>query len=183
MTLETENLIAAAIDAAEEFSGTLEGLIGRTSQDPGVPFAPEVLESLSALKREDRAAFENMRENLKKAGCRVTALDEAMAECSGSAGGRDPSQADILIGLAASAYLFHAPDGTGYADLEINGHRETWPIRSTGFRDWLVHKYYLETGGAPNSEAFKSARGAIQARARFDGPEMTVNVGALSLPS
>ena len=37
MTLETENLIAAAIDAAEEFSGTLEGLIGRTSQDPGVP--------------------------------------------------------------------------------------------------------------------------------------------------
>jgi hypothetical protein len=50
----------------------------------------------------------------------------------GKAGGRGPKQADILIGLAQSAELFHSPDGTGFADLDINGHRETWPIRSKG---------------------------------------------------
>lgn len=47
-------------------------------------------------------------------------------------------QADILIALAASADLFRSPDGTGFADLDINGHRETWPIRSKGFRRWLA---------------------------------------------
>jgi len=46
-----------------------------------------------------------------------------------SAGGRGPKQADILIGLAQSAELFHSLDGTGSADLDINGRRETWPIR------------------------------------------------------
>jgi hypothetical protein len=176
MTTGTKNLITAVIDAAEEFPDLLEGLIGRVSNDPGAPFVPDVLEDLSALKRENRAAFEVLRAKLKNAGCRMTALDEAMAEESGATGGREPSQADTLISLAATAYLFHTPDGTGYADLEINGHRETWPIRSTGFKDWLVHKYYCETGGAPSNEALNSARGTIQARARFDGPESDVNI-------
>ena len=43
-------------------------------------------------------------------------------------------QADVLIELAKGAELFHVPDGTGYADLEVNGHRETWLIRSKGNR-------------------------------------------------
>ena len=62
----------------------------------------------------------------------MTALDEAIAEESGDIGRRGPTQADILIDLAQSAELFHAPDGTGFADLDVNGHRETWPIRAKG---------------------------------------------------
>jgi len=30
--------------------------------------------------------------------------------------------------------LFHTSDGVAYADLMINGHRETWPVRSKQFR-------------------------------------------------
>src|SRR5262245_30117165 len=30
--------------------------------------------------------------------------------------------------------LFHTPNGDAYADLIINGHRETWPVRSKKFR-------------------------------------------------
>ncbi len=160
--------ITAAIDAAEHIADPLDGLAEKVAADPGAPFAPEVLERLCKLKRKDRAAFEVLRAQLKKAGCRVTALDDTIAKETGGAGGRGPSQADILIGLTADAGLFHTPDGTGYADLEIGRHRETWPIRSMGFKDWLVHKYYCETGRAPSNEAFQSARGAIQARARFD---------------
>ena len=29
--------------------------------------------------------------------------------------------------------FFHAPDGTAYADIHIDGHRETWPVRSRAF--------------------------------------------------
>ena len=94
----------------------------------------------------------------------------------GDAGGRGPRQADILIGLAADAGLLHAPDGTGYADLEINGHRETWPIRSKGFRRWLARRFFVATDGAPSSEALRSALNVIEARAHFDAPQMDVHI-------
>ena len=38
------------------------------------------------------------------------------------------NQAAKLIALAQPADLFHTPDGKSYADLDVNGHRETWPI-------------------------------------------------------
>ena len=135
---EPDDGISDTIDDAEEVHDPLDGLVEKTAGDPGAPFTPEVLEALAALKKDDRAAFEALRAQLKNAGCRVTALDEAIAEESGDVGGRGPTQADILIDLAQTAELFHAPDGTGFADLDVNGHRETWPIRSKGFRRWLA---------------------------------------------
>ena len=33
--------------------------------------------------------------------------------------------ADVLTDLAASAELFHTADGTAFADLMVDGHRET----------------------------------------------------------
>jgi hypothetical protein len=171
----------AAIDAAEEVRDPLDGLVERTAADAGAAFAPEVLERLVALRRDDRAAFEVLRTQLKKAGCRVTALDDAVAEENGEAGERGPTQADILMELAKSAELFHTPDDTGFADLSINGHRETWPIRAKGFRRWLVRRFFEATRGAPSSEALQSALNVIEARAHFDAPERTVHirVGAL----
>ncbi len=165
--------ILDAIEDAEEIPNPLDGLVERAAEDPGAPFAPDVLEWLIALKAEDRAAFEALRFRLKKAGCRVTALDQAMADESGD-GGRGPSQADILIDLSGAAELFHAPDGTAFADLTINNHRETWPVRTKGFRRWLARQFFEQTGGAPSSEALQSALNVIEAKAHFDGPERSV---------
>ena len=81
-----------------------------------------------------------------------------------------------MIELATSTELFHAPDGTGFADVDINGHRETWPIRGKGFRRWLARRFYEATGGAPSSEALHSALNVIEARAHFDAPERVVHV-------
>jgi hypothetical protein len=170
-----ENLIAA-IDAAEEIRDPLDELVEKTATDPGAPFAPDALERLAALKKNDRAAFEALRAQLRKAGCRVTALDQALAEESGDTGRRGPTQADILIELVQSAELFHAPDRTGFADLDINGHRETWPIRAKGFRRWLARRFFEETQGAPSSEALQSALNVIEAKAHFDAPERLVHV-------
>jgi hypothetical protein len=170
------NPIASAIGAAEDIPDPLDGLFEKCAADSGAAFTPEVLERLAGLKKEDRAAFELLRSQLKKAGCRVTALDEAIAEESGDMGGRGPKQADILIDLAQTAELFHAPDGTGFADLDINGHRETWPIRNKGFRRWLARRFFEETGGAPSSEGLHSALNVIEAKAHFDGPERLVHI-------
>jgi len=119
-TADNNDPICAAINAAQEVRDPLDGLVERTGADPRTAFAPDALECLAALKRDDRGAFETLRAQLKKAGCRVTALDEAIAEECGGAGGRGPTQADILIDLAQCAELFHASDGAGFADLDIN---------------------------------------------------------------
>ena len=159
---------------AEEVHHPLDGLVERTANDPGAPFEPDVLEQLAALQRSDRASFEGLRAQLKAAGCRVTILDQALAEENGETGGHDPKQADILIELAAQAELFHTADGTSYADFEVNGHRETWAIRSKMFKRWLGRRFYEETSKAANSEALQSAFNVIEAKASFEGPEQSV---------
>ena len=72
--------------------------------------------------------------------------------------------------------LFHAPNSIAYADIHIGQRRETWPIRSKGFRQWLVRVYYEVNGTAPNSEALQTAIGLAEARAVIDGPERMVFV-------
>jgi len=98
-----------------------------------------------------------------------------------SSGGQGKKQADLLIQIAGAADLFHAPDSKTYADLNIDGHRETWPIRTGGFRRWLAREFYLRTGGAPNSEALQSALNVIEAKAHFDGPERPVFIRVAGL--
>jgi hypothetical protein len=159
---------------AEKLKEALADLVEKTKADRGAAFAAEVVEKLRNLKRLDRAAFEKLRAELKAAGCRVTALDKAIS------GDREESrrstQADTLIGLAQEVELFHAPDSTGFADIQVNGHRETHPIRSKGFRRYLARRFYDETGGAPNSEAMLSALNVLEAKAHYDAPERTVHV-------
>jgi hypothetical protein len=176
MTSVPENLICAAVDNAEEVRDPLDDLLARAEVDPGAPFAPEVLGALVALRQADRVRFEGLRAQLKHAGCRVTVLDGALAEEAGVDSGRGPKQADVLIDLAQEAELFHSPDATALADLLVNGHRETWPVRTKGFRRWLARRFFEATGGAPNSEALQSALNVIEAKAHFDGPEREVHI-------
>jgi hypothetical protein len=83
------------------------------------------------------------------------------------------SSADVLLNIATGARLFHASDGTGFADLIINGHRETWPLRSK-FQGWLRHT--TTTWDAPSPAALNAALNVLEARAQFDGPQRKVSV-------
>ena len=100
---------------------------------------------------------------------------------NGDARNRRPTQADVLIELAEAVELFHAPDGTGFADIEINGHRETWPLRYKSFRRWLAMRYYETQDGAPSSEAIQQALNVIEAKAQFHAPERTVHIRVAGL--
>ena len=60
---------------------------------------------------------------------------------------------------------------TAFADLGINGHRETWPVRSKGFSRWLAHAFYQETRSAAGSEAIQAALNVIEAKAHHDAIE------------
>src|SRR5215468_7145667 len=82
----------------------------------------------------------------------------------------------MLTEMAFCEGLFHTAAGTAFADIMVDGHRETWPIRSKRFRGWLRRRYYQETGDAPSAAAVHSALDLLEARAQFDGPERAVHV-------
>jgi hypothetical protein len=87
------------------------------------------------------------------------------------------SQADALIRIATTeAFLFHDKAKDGYASITINGHKETWPLGSRFFRQWLVRRYYEQTDKSPNNEAIRQALNVIEAKALFDGPEIKLNL-------
>ncbi|MGI9569286.1 MAG: hypothetical protein ACR2PH_06005, partial [Desulfobulbia bacterium] len=166
-------------ETSEQFADFADALIERTKTDPGAPFKSDMLERICALKNADRAAFEILRAKLKEAGCRVTELDRAIRDenCDGD---QNP-QANIATNIAGTVNLFHTPDGTAFADLDINGHRETWPVRSKVFKGWLVRQHYRTTGEALGSEERNSALNLIEARAQFDAPEMEVFIRVAGL--
>ena len=83
---------------------------------------------------------------------------------------------DVLLNVAAAAGLFHTSDGVAFADLMIEGHRETWPLRSNRFRAWLRQQYYERTWDAPSPSALSAALNVLEAQAQFDGPERQVSV-------
>jgi hypothetical protein len=80
----------------------------------------------------------------------------------------------MLTHLAASTELFHSADGTAFADLMIDGHRETWPVRSSRLRSWLRRKHYEATGTAAGGGAISAALDLLEARAQFDAPQLAV---------
>ncbi len=82
----------------------------------------------------------------------------------------------MLIDQTVTIDLFHTPAGIAFADLWVDGHRETWPIRSKRFRGWLRRRYYEATECVPSVHAIRSEIELLEARAQFDAPERSVHV-------
>ena len=138
--------------------------------DLGAHLENEVIPDWRLLKQTDRAEFERLRAELKGIrGVRIAALDEALCE-----GGGDEAEhrqvADRLVELVnAETKLFHDLSDNCYATFMDSGHRECWNLESSGFRNWLSYKYFLETRGAPSETALKAALGTLLGQAKYEG--------------
>lgn len=96
----------------------------------------------------------------------VVALDELRKQKKE----KEPTQAEVLITLASDAELFLDPEtDVSYASVPVGDHREVWPVRNTGFKRWLLRKYWQRKGKAPGAQALQDALGVIDARACFEG--------------
>lgn len=85
--------------------------------------------------------------------------------------------ADRLVALAAEhCAFFSAEDGSSWADVRHQPWRETWPLKSRGFRHWLVHAYYAVTGRAPSPDHLNQALLTLDASARYDGAKHSVRI-------
>jgi hypothetical protein len=142
---ENPDSYAPRADSNESFAfldeyAALNGLVERAASDPGAPYTQDVIDALILLKRNDLSQFERIRMRLKKIGCRVAPIDEKIGAHDG--GCRSEGQIAIMLELASAAYVFTDGEDGFFADIEINGHRETWPIDSDGFQRWLSKIYY-----------------------------------------
>jgi hypothetical protein len=100
-----------------------------------------------------------------------------------------PSMMDLLIRYGREGELFHDPDGEPYATVEVGDHRETYHLRTKGYRGWLRHKCYLEekerlekigrpeeSPTVPRSQQINDALAQLEAISQFEGPEREVHV-------
>jgi len=85
-----------------------------------------------------------------------------------------PSQASELISIASAADLFRSEDDKPYATLPVNGHKETWPVGSKRFRQWLARTFYSSEKIAPRAQSLQDALNVITGRAMFEGKQQAV---------
>ena len=104
------------------------------------------------------------------------AVDSPRSAQGDNAGRHNLTQTDFLIQIAREAVPFHAPNGTGYADVALDGHRETWAISSDTCCQWLGRRYFEQTDRTPSAEAVRSALEWLEAQAKFKGPKRQVHV-------
>lgn len=135
--------------------------------------------------REARQRIERQLLSGASGGMSTPALSDAdapPAEGSGQDGGKaKASQATLLVDLAEAAVFFHTPDLDPYADVVVGTHRETWPLRTKGFRRWLAESYFNMYGRAAGSQAVQDALGVLEGRALFAGSERDVHVRIAAL--
>ncbi|MFL6211815.1 MAG: DUF3854 domain-containing protein [Pyrinomonadaceae bacterium] len=104
----------------------------------------------------------------------VTALFDA-AKAAENHKAKPKTQASVLVEVTEGAELFHTSDGDAYATIQVNGHHETWPLKSRGFRDWLSKRYYETEGSIPNSQALQDALNTLQGIARHEGQAIEIH--------
>ena len=95
------------------------------------------------------------------------------SEAAGSGGSR-PTQSQMLVELAQAAELGHTAEGEAFASFYIANHREVWPLRNRGFRQWLVRAFYNKFRKPPAVQALQNALGVLEAKALFDSREIEV---------
>lgn len=74
-----------------------------------------------------------------------------------------------LVAIASEGELFSTPDGVPFASFRAHDHRETWPIRSGGFREWLSAQYFYLTGKSPSGQKMTDALSTIAGIAKWQG--------------
>ncbi|HEX7113692.1 MAG TPA: hypothetical protein VF193_01040 [Steroidobacter sp.] len=96
-------------------------------------------------------------------------------DSSGNAARRSRrSQSTELVELCAELDLWHADDEP-YASIIIDGHRETWPLRSRALRGLLARRYYAVHERTPGRQAIEDALAVLSGRALHEGDARTVH--------
>lgn len=93
-------------------------------------------------------------------------------------GHSEESQADTMVRLARDrCELFQAPgEPDPYATIEYEDYSETYAVRSSSFRRWLIQLHYQDKKKAPGGDAVRAAVETLAACACAEGEEHPVHL-------
>jgi hypothetical protein len=83
---------------------------------------------------------------------------------------------EMLLEIAATVVLFHSPDHRCFAECPEGSHVENHEIKSTGFRRWLVNKFFVQHQTSPTADALQRAILTLESGAIYEGTETPVYV-------
>lgn len=88
------------------------------------------------------------------------------------------SQSTELVELvtASGAELFHNADDEPYISVNVNGHGETYRLRSKGARAWIRRLYHVEKGKSIGGQALQDVLNDLEGMALYDGKCHSVHV-------
>lgn len=123
-----------------------------------------------------------MSDPVQTAAERIAAKVGAKAKPSGNGKhpkkDRKPTQAEVLLKLAAAATYVHTPEGKAFALVQVGDgdarHTETLSLRTKAFRNWLSRELYRATKKAASAKIMQDVLGVLDARANYDGDERAV---------
>ncbi|HVA91181.1 MAG TPA: hypothetical protein VNL71_15205, partial [Chloroflexota bacterium] len=162
------------------FNGAPQALAARTgdlhSMDLRQSLAWDIVQA-AHLEPDTLPAVEDVLSSLDKmVGPAITMAEAesgqmaAMPSDGGDDGGQGKrkSASTRCLEMCADLELWRTPDGDPYTSFLVDGHRETWPINSTGFRRWLAGEFYRVENQALAGEARSEVLGVLSGRACFE---------------
>lgn len=127
-------------------------------------------------KKFDRAVPNMSCEKIKQlfdcdceCGVQTPSMLWAAANAGESANAAKSSEAEKLIKLADTFDLYPSENGLAYADVMVDGHRETFRVESRDFREILRFLHYKQTGKALKALAANDLIGYMEAKALHGG--------------
>ena len=154
--VEGESVVAEKVDLAK---GNARDAFVRTVTDRLLAVDKDDIEAKLRKLCDDRARW-------------LQNADEAAAE-----GGKEPTVADMLVQIAFDeAELCHDRNQGAFASVLVDGHWETSPVRSRGFRLWLRRRLREEHERSAYSDALGTAVEEVEAKALFEAPEAEAHV-------
>jgi len=90
--------------------------------------------------------------------------------------GEEESQSTFAAKMADDWDMWHTPAPDAYATVPANAHLESWPVRSTMFKRFVLKRFFEEEGKAMGSDALTAAINVMEANALFDGDEHDVHL-------
>jgi hypothetical protein len=98
---------------------------------------------------------------------------------------RGPTRSILLLRYAQLAEYFHDADGEAYATVPQDLHKETWSLKSRGFKRWLRYTFYSQEktrmGGVGEPAPLRNSMitdvvHQLEAKAQFEGVQRPAHV-------
>ena len=144
----------------------------RKTLEPILEKVGKLFKMLGSENREEVAnAAVKMNETLKNAGLDLHDLwqigwHDKKEDLAALFASLFDSDVDVLLKIGKERASYFLNDAV-FADVDVNGHRNTYPVEGKPFAKWLMHQYYVDTGKAPSGSAVKTAVRQLAAIAEF----------------